>query len=228
MDRDAGVDERPTDRALQRQHVGDAGREAALVGAQLRRREAGALVQHRQQRQADAGLRGRVGERLRHRRRIGVAAAVVVVLQVVELADLGVAAGEQLDVQVRRDRAQLLRRDAQRDAVHAVAPRPEVVVRRVAAFGEAGEGALEGMAVRVDQARQHRAGERLDAFGCGDIGHDLGPAAIGADAEQHAVAPAPADPGAGRPQPLAHGCHPISVSASARSTGNTVAARVSS
>ena len=102
-------------------------------------------------------------------------------------------------------------------------------MRRVAAFGEAGEGALEGMAVRVDQARQHRAGERLDAFGRGDVGRDLGPAAVGAGAEQHTLAPARRR--ARRAAPTSRWLtarHPISVPASARSTGNTVAARVSS
>ncbi len=228
MDRDAGVDERAPDRALQRQHILDAGREAALIPAQLRRGEAGAFVQHRQQRQADAGVRGRVGECLRHRRRVGVAAAVQVVLQVVELADVRVAAGKKLEVEVRGDRPQLGRRDAQCDAVHAVAPRPEVVVRRVTAFGQASEGALEGVAVRVDHAREHRTGNRLGVVGRGDIGHDLGPGAVGAGHEQHTLAPAPTEPGTGRPQPPAHGCHPISVSTSDRSTGNTVAARGSS
>ena len=70
--------DRPRDRALQRAarrrrwSRSGAGRRAAPA-----RVEAGALVEHRQQRQADAGLRGRVGQRPRHRRRIGVAAAVV-------------------------------------------------------------------------------------------------------------------------------------------------------
>ena len=44
----------------------------------------------------------------------------------------------------------------------------------------------------------------------------------------YAVAPAPVEPRARRPEPMTHGCHPLSVSASERSTGNTVAARVSS
>ena len=83
---------------------------------------------------------------------------------------MGVAAGQQLDVEVGGDRAHLLRRDAQRDTVHAVAPRPEVVVRRVAAFGEAGEGALEGVAVRIDQAGKHGPGDRLGVVGAATSG----------------------------------------------------------
>ena len=49
---------------------------APLIVAQVGGGEAGALVQHRQQRQADAGIGGGVGQRPRHRQRIGVRAAV--------------------------------------------------------------------------------------------------------------------------------------------------------
>jgi len=55
--------------------------EAALVVAQPQLGEPRALVQHRQQRQADARLGGRVGQRPRQRERILVRAAVAVVLQ---------------------------------------------------------------------------------------------------------------------------------------------------
>ena len=56
----------PRQRALQRQHRRGVGGKAALVVAQRRLREAGALVQHRQHRQADAGIGRRVGQRPRH------------------------------------------------------------------------------------------------------------------------------------------------------------------
>ena len=138
---------------------------ATLIVAQVGSGEAGALVQHRQDRQADAGIGGGIGERPRHRQRIGVLAAVAVAAQVVELADMGVAAAQQLEVELRRDRAQLLRADAQRDRVHPVAPRPEVVARRVAPLGQADEGALEGVAVRVDDAGEQRPGDDARARG---------------------------------------------------------------
>jgi hypothetical protein len=44
-----------------------------------------------------------------------------------ELADLGVAAGQQLGIQLAGDGLQLLGRDAVGGRVHAVAPAPEVV-----------------------------------------------------------------------------------------------------
>ena len=136
--------------------------EAALLGPQRAAVEAAALVEHRQDREADAGVGGGVGERPRERERIvGVGRAVLAVLQVMELADLRVAAAQQLDVEMGGDRAQRLRRDAGRDRVHARAPRPEIVVfaAALAPFGEARERALERMAVRIDEARQHRARE---------------------------------------------------------------------
>ena len=48
-----------------------------------------------------------------------------------------------------------------RGAVHAVAPAPEIVVAAVAALGQAGDGALERVAVAVDQPGQHRARQPL-------------------------------------------------------------------
>ena len=54
--------------------------------------EAGMRVEHRQQRQADAGLVGRGGDALGHLGEVGIGRAVAVVMQVVELADAGEAA----------------------------------------------------------------------------------------------------------------------------------------
>ena len=65
----------------------------------------------------------------------------------------------------------------------------------------AGEGALEGVAVRVDDAGQQRPGENARA--CGrerDVGRHLGPAAVGAGAQQHVLAPAVGQPGERRPE----------------------------
>jgi hypothetical protein len=61
VDRHAGVQQRPAaalQPVVQRQHRIRVGGKAALVLAQRRLREAGALVQHRQHRQADAGVGG--------------------------------------------------------------------------------------------------------------------------------------------------------------------------
>ena len=215
------------DAVAQAQHARHVGGEAALVGSQLRLREAGALVQHRQQCQADAGgLRG-LRQRAAHGQLVGVGGAIGLVVQVVELADLRVAAGQQLGVQVRGHGLQLLGRDAQGHPVHAVAPAPEVVVRAVAPLAEAHERALEGVAVGVDQARQHRASDALGLRGRRGAGRDGGPAALGVHLQQHRVGPGAAHPGAGRPQPPAHaaGFHCSIVCTSRVNKGVTVAAR---
>jgi hypothetical protein len=80
-------------------------------------------------------------------------------LQVVELADLGVAAGQQFAVKMGGHAAHHLWRQLECDAVHAVAPGPEVVVCTVATLGQADEGALESVAVGIDEARQRRSGQ---------------------------------------------------------------------
>ena len=165
--------------------------------------EAGALVQHRQQRQADAGVVRR------HRRapttspagrRSALPSGVVV--QVVELADLRVAAAQQLDVELRRDRAQLLGRDAQRHARTCgrarTRSRRSLASRRSARPAKARWKAWLCALTRPGSsgpASTRRAGGRR-----GDAGRDLGPAAVGAGAQQHVVAPAAWQPGARRPE----------------------------
>ena len=148
-------------------------------------------------------------------------------LQIMELADLRVAAVQQFDIQLCRDGVQLLGCDAQRDLVHAVAPGPEIVVLAVAPLGQAGERALEGMAVRIDKAGQRSAGEPCRAGRRGHARFNARPAAVGADLEQHRIGPTSADPGARRPQKLAHGRHAISVRTRRVSSGVTSAARAS-
>ena len=192
MDRDAGVEMAAAAlhrRALHRDDVGGRRREASLVVAQRGLRKPGAFVEHRQQRQAEPGGLGRIRKRPRQRHRIGVARAVEVVLQIVELADLGVAAAQQLDIELRRDGAQLLGRDAQRDAVHAVAPRPEVVLARLAPLGQARHRALEGVAVGIDEGRDHGAVEPRADLGRGDAGADVVPASRCVTGQQHVLVP---------------------------------------
>ena len=130
--------------------------------------------------------------------RIGVRSAVNVVVQVVEFADLRVPIGEQLRIEVGGDRLHLRRRDAQRSGIHAVAPAPEIVLARRAALGESGDGALEGMAVRVEHPWQHRAGQALRMPGVGAAGPRLDPTAIRAGHQQDIARPAAPDPGQGR------------------------------
>ncbi len=80
-----------------------------------------------------------------------------------EFGDGGVAAAQHLDVQVMRDHLRLIGRQALDEAVHELAPRPEVVVGRAAHLREPGQRALEGMRVQVRHPGQHRTGKRLQA-----------------------------------------------------------------
>ena len=124
-----------------------------------------------------------------------------VVLQVVELTDLGVAALQQLQVKLGRNRAQLRRADAQCHLVHALAPGPEIVRLGLALFGQPGKGALKGVAVGIDQAGQQRAGQHGGGLGClADPSLHLGPAAIDTNAQHHLRLPSARQPGAGCPQ----------------------------
>ena len=221
------------DVVAQAQHAVDGSREAALLVAQCGLLKAGAFVQYRQQRQAHAHGGGGLRQGAAHGQRVGAMAvvgpAVGRVVQVVEFADLRVAAGQQFGVQVLGHRAHLLGRDAQRHAVHAVAPTPEVVMHAVAAFGQAHEGALKGVAVGVHKAGQRRAGQVFGLVRRGRVRPHLGPAAVGADAQQHVLRPGAVQPGVRRPQQrTAHsGRQAISACTSWRSSGCTAAARSS-
>jgi hypothetical protein len=133
-----------------------------------------------------------------------------------EIADLGVAAGQQLGIQLGRNRLELLGRDAVGRAVHAVAPAPEIVGRMgagAAAFGQARHGALEGMAVRVDQAGQHRAGQTRGACRLLRRGAGLNalPAAVGGHRQQDVFGPCALHPGLGREKCLGVAAHGVSV-----------------
>ena len=81
-------------------------------------------------------------------------------MQIVELADGGVAGLQHLDVQLGRDRLELLGRDREREAIHQVAPGPEAVGTACsggAELGQPGERALEGVRVQVRHAGHDRA-----------------------------------------------------------------------
>jgi hypothetical protein len=75
----------------------------------------------------------------------------------VELADAGVAVLQHLHVQVRGDRLDVLGLEQAHEAVHLLAPGPEIVGGMAAEFREAGHGALERMRMHVRHARDHRA-----------------------------------------------------------------------
>ena len=95
---------------------------------------------------------GRRRDALGHLGEVGVGRSVAVVVQIVELADAREAGLQHLDIELRCDRLDLVRRHRQREAVHHLAPAPETVGRRAAQFGQPGHAALEGVAVQVGHA----------------------------------------------------------------------------
>ncbi len=95
----------------QREHGAGLMQEAALIGHRGLVAEAGRLVQHRQQRDADAGgLRG-AQQAQRHLGRVGVRLAVRVVMHVMEFANAGVARAQHLDIELRGDGFQRIGRE---------------------------------------------------------------------------------------------------------------------
>ena len=130
----------------------------ALIIAQLRLGKAGTLVEHRQQGESQPRLCRSIGHSPGHGGRVGVGRAVFAVLQVMEFTHLGVAALQHFHIQLGCYRLQLRWCDAQGHAIHAVAPGPEVIGIRGTPFRQAGKGTLEGVAVRIHHAGQHRAG----------------------------------------------------------------------
>jgi hypothetical protein len=95
----------------------------------------------------------RLRQRLAHGRGSAAARRCRAMVQVVELADLGVAAAQQF-AHTGALATACICSGVMRSAtpVHAVAPGPEVVgIARVAPLGQADKGALERMAVRVHQ-----------------------------------------------------------------------------
>lgn len=107
------------------------------------------LVQHRQQRQSDAGIFGGADDGFRHFRRVSIRAPIRLMVQVMELADLAVAGFQHFAIQLGGNGIQLLGIDFSGEPVHLFAPSPEAVGRIPAAFGQTRHGALERMAVTV-------------------------------------------------------------------------------
>ena len=131
--------------------------EPALALNRRRAAEIALGVEHRQQRQPDAGRGGRRRDALGRLGDVAVRAPVRPVVQVVELADRGEAGFQHLDEGEGGDRLDVVGREPVEEAVHDLAPGPEAVGRRPAALGQARHAALEGVAVQVRQARHGRA-----------------------------------------------------------------------
>src|SRR5690242_7323640 len=131
-----------------RQHVEQLVRprqESPLLRQGWLRAEAAVFIQRGQQREPNARIvRGR-DDALAELESIGIRAPVLIVMQVMELADRGVAALEHLDVELCRDRLQLVWTQRERESVHQSAPAPEIVLTRHAIFGEPRHRTLKRM-----------------------------------------------------------------------------------
>ena len=127
--------------------------EAALPRGQCAAIEAAAHVERRQQGEANAGFARCLDQRQRHLRRIGVGATIGRVMQVMELADLGIAGLEHLDIELGGDGLQFIRANAAGKRIHDLAPGPEAVVggcglaitAKTAALGQPRHRTLERM-----------------------------------------------------------------------------------
>jgi hypothetical protein len=141
-----------------------------------------------------------------HLGRIAIGQAVLVVVQVVELADGGVAGAEHLDEQEPGDGAQLVRPHGMGDAIHRLPPCPETIGRIAALLGKAGHGALKGVGMEVRHARHDRAREALEplAAGPGVVRRNRGDGALGRDVDPHVPRPAGGQHG-GRCEQARHG-----------------------
>jgi hypothetical protein len=140
--------------------------EPPLVGPE---REAGsrAGIGHPQEREADPHPVGGGEHAERKLVGIGVAGAVRLVVQVVELTHVGDPGLEHLEERQRGHRLDPVRIERVRDRIHPVAPAPEVVGAGRTPLDVTAERALKRVGVSVHQAREHqpRAADRagLDA-----------------------------------------------------------------
>ncbi len=144
--------------------VVDAGYKPLLIVTRTHSAEGGVRVEHWQQRQRDAGApRGR-DQPAGHLGDVGVGPALDVMMQVLELANPAEAGLHHLHVGLARHCLQLLGPHARGEAVHGLAPTPEIVCCRAAQLGKPGHATLKCVAVQVLQslapaqrAARHRA-----------------------------------------------------------------------
>ena len=159
---------------LQQAGVGiDISAEPALASGQGRRPRAAIGVKHGQMGQADAGLRRRLKNPLRHLGGVGIGGASRLMVEIVKLAHRGKARLLHLHIDQCRDGLHLVRGQVVEEAIHQLAPGPEAVAPGEALFGHPGHGALEGMAVQVGQGRQQGGDPRVARQRC-RVGGDAG------------------------------------------------------
>ncbi len=115
----------------------------------------------------------------RHLAEVVVGPAVGIVVEIVELADRGEAGFQHLHVGERRDRLDVVGREPLEEAVHHLAPGPEAVGRRTAAFAQARpcRAGTRGNADSGDPAPQCRRCARRRS--CARAGRNRGDDTVG-------------------------------------------------
>ncbi len=101
-------------------------------------------------------MRGGGGHARGELARIGVRGAAAIVVQIVEFADVGEAGFEHLRVSECAQCLEVIRIHALDELVHELAPAPETVGLGATPLGEAGQSALEGVAVKVRNPGQRQ------------------------------------------------------------------------
>ena len=188
----------------QAQHRVGRADKATLIFAGRSAAEAAGLVQHGQQRQADAGALCGTHQGERKRRVVGIRTAIGIMVNVMKFADRRVAGLQHLDVEAERDGFHLRGVEPQREPVHQAAPTPEAVVLPIgtlpAKFGEAGNGTLEGMRMQVGHAGNDRPARDRHAGFAHCVGIDANKAASGIPHHRDVLCPACREQRIGREQ----------------------------
>src|SRR3546814_5636556 len=118
-------------------------------GRRWRAAEIGVRVEYRKQCQPDSRFVGGGDDARGRRGGVGIAAAVDIVVEIMELADARVAGLEHLDIGARGDRGDVVGGQPVEEGVHHPAPAPEIVVGAPAAFGKPRHAALKAVAVNL-------------------------------------------------------------------------------
>ena len=133
----------------QRGELIDRADEAALSRMRRSAAEAAMRIKTRQQREANAGILGRLRDPRGHLGEIGVGRAITIVVQIVEFADVGKTLLEHLDIKQRCDSRDVVRRHRERKTIHRLTPGPERIRAVTAQFRQPRHAALECVAVQA-------------------------------------------------------------------------------
>ena len=162
--------------------------EPPLAGSGRKPAEAAMGVEDGQQRQADAGGRSSSHDAPGHFGGIVVGLASRIMVEVVELAQRREAGLQHLRTDQRPDRLDIVGRQPVEESVHGLTPCPETVGAFATLFGQAGHGALKGVAVEIGYAGHHDPAESLRGTQAGADRH-IGNQARTIDLEHHVTRP---------------------------------------